>query len=74
MYVRRGGLTRYLYIKNRSENHKYVCKEGGVQHVIIKWGRWGPIKKDVCKEGGVKRFSCHPPVLFFFGIALIDLK
>ena len=23
------GLTQYFYIKNRSENHNYICMEGG---------------------------------------------
>ncbi len=30
-------IMRYLYIQNKSENHKYVWKEGDIQLIIIKY-------------------------------------
>ncbi len=66
-----GSLTQYFYIKNRSENRKYVCKEG-VQRIIIKWGREGLRKQYVCKEREVSKIflSATPLYSFFFLIGL----
>ena len=67
MYVRRGGLMQYLYIKNRSENHKYVCKEGGPTR-NYKMGRGvQKIYIYIYVRRGCQKFI---PLYFFFGIAL----
>ncbi len=48
-----------MYVRKGGPTHNYKIRKGG------------PRKKYVCKEGGVKKFSCHPPPYFFFGMALI---
>ena len=69
MYVRRGVLRDISILKIEAKTVNMYVRKGGPTH-NYKIRKGGPRKKYVCKEGGVKKFSCHPPRTFFFGIAL----